>query len=452
MHIAVLGINHKTACVEVREQVALSDDGCRDLVGELVDRPGVSEAVALSTCNRTEVYLSGPGLPLQDAALDGLCSVSSACQDDLHESVYYLEDRAAVEHLFSVAGSLDSMVLGEAQILHQLKTAYQLAEDRGTTGVVLNKLMRRSFEVGKRVRTETKIGESSLSVASVAVDMARSVFGDLAGRLVLIVGAGEMAELVATHLRGHGVHRFRVANRTYERAVELAGRFGGEAVPFEALEEQLAAVDIVISSTGATRPIIQRSDVERVMRRRKNRPVFFVDIAVPRDIDAAVNKVYNAYLYNIDDLQEVVASNLGDRRREAAAARAIVDEEVELFEAWSQSLAVVPVLVSFREWATAVKDAELAKHLARMPDLTEEQRDKVSALAHAITNKLVHPPTSRIKELSQEDDGYRYAEALSTLFGLGASPADANGRDASVPVRDGEQPEPDPAPRPVWRP
>ena len=251
MYIAVLGVNHKTACVDVREQVALNDDGCQDLARTLVDHPGVGEAVVVSTCNRTEVYVSGPQLPLREVALDGLCAVSSACREDLHESIYYLEDREAVKHLFSVASSLDSMVLGEAQILHQLKSAYQVAEDAGATGVILNKLLRRSFEVGKRVRTETKIGESSVSVASVSVDLARSVFGDLAGRAVLVIGAGEMAELVVTHLRAHGVHRFRVANRTFERAVELAERFGGDAVRYEALEEHLAGVDIVISSTAA---------------------------------------------------------------------------------------------------------------------------------------------------------------------------------------------------------
>lgn len=420
MYIAVLGVNHKTACVDVRERVALTDDGCQKLARTLADHPGVGEAVVVSTCNRTEVYVSGAQLPLRDIALDGLCAVSSACREDLHESIYYLEDREAVQHLFSVASSLDSMVLGEAQILHQLKSAYQVAEDAGATGVILNKLLRRSFEVGKRVRTETKIGESSLSVASVSVDLAGNVFGDLAGRAVLVIGAGEMAELVVTHLRAHGVHRFRVANRTFERAVELAERFGGDAVRYEALEEHLAGVDIVISSTAAVRPILMRADLERVMRRRRNRPIFLIDIAVPRDMDSAINKVYNAYLYDIDDLQEVVASNLGGRQREAALARAIVEEEVSAFQGWLQTLLVLPILVSFREWATEVKDRELERSLAKMPDLTEDERKKVGALAHAIVNKLVHPPTARIKDMAGDEDGFRYAEALRVLFDLDA--------------------------------
>ena len=427
MYIAVLGVNHKTACIDVREQVALDDDGCQNLARALVDHPGVGEAVVVSTCNRTEVYVSGPQLPLREVALDGLCAVSSACGEDLHESIYYLEDREAVKHLFSVASSLDSMVLGEAQILHQLKSAYQVAEDAGATGVILNKLLRRSFEVGKRVRTETRIGESSLSVASVSVDLAGSVFGDLAGRAVLVIGAGEMAELVVTHLRARGVHRFRVANRTFERAVELAGRFGGDAVRYEALEEHLAGVDIVISSTASGRPIIVRADLERVMRKRKNRPIFLIDIAVPRDIDPAINKVYNAYLYDIDDLQEVVSSNLGDRQREATLARAIVEEEVSAFQGWLQTLVVLPILVSFREWATEVKDGELERFLAKMPELSDDERKKVGALAHAIVSKLVHPPTARIKDMAGDEDGFRYAEALRVLFDLDGVTQESDG-------------------------
>ncbi|MHB0981390.1 MAG: glutamyl-tRNA reductase [Thermoleophilia bacterium] len=426
MHIATIGVNHKTACLDVREQVALADDAARDLLTRLLDRAEVEEAVAVSTCNRTEVYVTGLELPLRELVLEGLCAVSGVCRDDLAESVYYLEDADAVEHLFAVASSLDSMVLGEAQILHQLKESYQLAEEARATGAVLNKLFRRSFEVGKRVRTETRIGESSLSIASVSVDLARNVFGDLARRSVLVVGAGEMAELVLTHLRGHGVARVRVANRTFERAVELAGRFSGEAVRYEALQEHLAAVDIVITSTGASQPIIRRPDMVRVMKSRKNRPIFLVDIAVPRDVEAAVSDVYNAYLYDIDDLQAVAASNLDERRQEAVSARAIVAEEVAAFRSWLRSLEVVPTMVELRRWATGVKDEELQKHLARMPDLTEEQRDTVAALAHSLVNKFLHPATVRVKEAADEEDGYRYAESLRELFGLDETAPEGN--------------------------
>ncbi|MCZ7663562.1 MAG: glutamyl-tRNA reductase [Thermoleophilia bacterium] len=423
MHLAVLGINHKTACVEVRERVALTDDGCGALVRALTRRPDVSGAVAVSTCNRTEVYVSGPALPLRDVTLEGLCSTTTVCRPDVEGNIYYKEDGEAVAHLFAVASSLDSMVLGEAQILHQLKEAYRVAEEAGATGATLNKLLRRSFEVGKRVRTETRIGENSLSIASVSVDLAHNVFGSLENLAVLVIGAGEMAELVVTHLQGHGLSRIHVANRTFERALELAGRFGGEAVRYEAVEDHLVGTDIVISSTAASEPIIRRADMERVMRRRKNKPVFLIDIAVPRDIDPAVNRVYNTYLYDIDDLQDVVASNLDERQREAMEARRIVDEEVRIFQEWLGSLVVVPTLVSFRDWATGVKDQELEKFLGRMPDLTEDERAKVVALAHSIVNKLIHPATTRIKDLAGEDEGQRYAEALGVLFGLNGGPA-----------------------------
>ena len=418
MHIAVLGVNHKTACIEVREQVALADDACRALVTDLAGRASVDEAVAVSTCNRTEVYLAGRQLPLEEPAVEGLCFSTDVCRSDLLESVYYLEDREAIHHLFSVASSLDSMVLGEAQILHQLKSSYGLAEEAGATGTVLNKLLRRSFEVGKRVRTETRIGESSLSIASVSVDLARNVFGDLDHRIALVIGAGEMAELVITHLQAHGVTRIMVANRTFERGVELAERFGGDAVRYEALPDHLAVADIVISSTAAKEAIITRADMEKVMRRRKNRSVFLVDIAVPRDFHPDVNKVYNAYLYDIDDLQDVVASNMDERQREAVKAREIVVEEVGLFEEWLKSLSVVPTLVALREWATSVKDEELERALARMPDLSDDERKKVGALAHSLVNKFLHPPTVRIKQMASDEEGYRYAESLRVLFGL----------------------------------
>lgn len=432
MVVAVLGVNHKTACLSVREQVALSDEACARLVGELCSRPEITEAVAVSTCNRTEIYLSGTEGSLHDLAVARLCENTSACRTDLLESLYYYEGRRAVEHLFVVASSLDSMVLGEAQILSQLKNAYGIAESAGATGTMLNKLMRRSFEVGKRVRSETRIGEASLSIASVSVDLARNVFGELAGRSALVLGAGEMAELVVTHLRGHGVTRLMVANRTFERGVELAERFGGQAVPYENLIDHLAAADIVISSTAAPHPVIGRIQMEQVMRRRKNRPVFLIDIAVPRDIDPAVNKISNAYLYDIDDLQEVVASNLDERQRETVKVREIVKEEVGLFEEWAASLSVVPTLVSLREWANQVKEEELQKHLARMPELTEDERNKVQALAHSLVNKLLHPPTVRVKEMAGDEEGDRYAESLRVLFGLNGSGSAGEGEGAGM--------------------
>ena len=440
MHIAAIGVNHKTACLEVREQVALADTAAEELVSRLLSRPELSEAVAVSTCNRTEIYVTGERLPLRDAVLEELCTSTGVCREDIVDTVYYHEDDQAVSHLFSVAASLDSMVLGEAQILHQLKSAYQLAEGVDGTGAVLNRLFRRSFEVGKRVRTETRIGESSLSIASVSVDLARNVFGDLSSRSVLVIGAGEMAELVLTHLRAHGVSRIRVANRTFERAVELAGRFEGDAVRYESLHDHLVAVDIVITSTAAAQPIITRPDMDRVMKGRRNRPVFLVDIAVPRDVEAAVNDVYNAYLYDIDDLQEVVASNLDERKQEATTAREIVDEEAAGFRTWMRSLDVVPTMVELRKWATELKDQEVEKYLARMPELTPDQREKVAALAHSLVNKLLHPPTVRVKEAAGAEDGYRYAESLRELFALGPPPTDGAASNTDTAAADTADP------------
>jgi len=418
MPLAVLGVNYKTAPVEVRERIALSLEGCQEVVRDLTGRSDVGESVVLSTCNRTEVYVFGDSLVLREAALHCLCDHTGVAEEEITESIYYFEDHAAIHHLFSVGGSLDSMVLGEAQILHQLKESYSVAEEAGATGAIINKLLRRSFEVGKRVRTETRIGESSLSIASVSVDLARNVFGNLRDRKVLVVGAGDMAELVVTHLKAQGTSDTMVANRTYARAQELGERFGGRAVPYENLGDHLTEADIVISSTGASEPVITRSTMEEVMRRRKNRPIFLIDIAVPRDVEAAVNDVYNAYLYDIDDFQDAVDSNLNERHEEAVKARVIVEEEVEQFEDWLSSLSVVPTVVELREWAGSVKDEEVEKFLARMPDLTEDERNKVSALAHSIVNKIMHPPTVRLKEAAGDEEVIRYEESIRYLFPL----------------------------------
>lgn len=440
MEIAVLGVNYKTAPVEVRERIALSSEACRSLVSDLTGLPDIGESVVLSTCNRTEVYVCGEPSSLQELTLRRLCDHTGVALEDLGQSVYYLEDREAIRHLFLVGGSLDSMVVGEAQILHQLKESYGAAEEAGATGAILNRLLRRSFQVGKRVRTETGIGESSLSIASVSVDLARNVFGDLKNRKVLVIGAGEMAELVVTHLKGQGADEIMVANRTYERAVALAEKFGGTAVRYaspsgqgegrerggegeghphnQALAAHLSKADIVITSTGSTKPIISRGLMEEVMHRRKKRPVFLIDIAVPRNVEATVNEVYSAYLYDIDDLQDVVDSNLNERHEEAIKARDIVEEEVEHFEEWLSGLSVVPTVVELREWAGSVKEEEVEKFLARMPDLTEDERNKVSALAHSIVNKIMHPPTVRLKEAAGDEDVSRHEESIRYLFHL----------------------------------
>ncbi len=303
MHIVVAGLSHKTAPVEVREKLSFGENRLEEALHHLVAHEHLSEAVIISTCNRTEVYL-----------------------------------------VYRVVSSLDSMVVGEAQILGQVKSAYSHAFEAGVTNVVLNRLFRQALSVGKKVRTETEIGESAVSISYAAVELAKKVFEDLEGRVVMVIGAGEMSELTAMHLVESGASSVLVSNRTFERAVEIAKRFGGKAVKFDAMLNHMVDADIVISSTGAPHFVLKREDVALIMHRRRGKPIFFIDIAVPRDIDPEVNKLDNAYLYDIDDLQAVVNTNIAERDREGQRAELIIDKEVEDFAAWLNSLEVVPTI------------------------------------------------------------------------------------------------------------
>jgi glutamyl-tRNA reductase len=423
MHLAVFGVNHKTAPVELREKVSLDGDGCGALSRRLLDGAGVLEVVPLSTCNRTEVYMVVPrpenGYAAVLAALAGYSGVDG---QDLEECSYFHEGESAVRHLYKVAASLDSMVVGEAQIMGQIKAAYHLAHKQESTSVLLNRLFRHALEVGKRVRTETAIGENPVSVSSVAVEMARRVFDELEGKTVLLLGAGKMGELTATHLLSHGINSIFVGNRTYSRAEEMAAKWGGAAIPFDELTDYLPLADIVISSTGAPHYVLRKGEVERAMRQRHNRPIFFIDIAVPRDIDPGVNDVYNAFLYDIDDLREAAEANAGARQKEARKAEKIIAEEVESFSHWLGTLDVVPTITALREMAEEVKKAELAKALARFDgQLSDRDRNRIEAMAAAIVNKLLHDPTVELKKASNERGGYLYVESMRRLFGLNGS-------------------------------
>jgi glutamyl-tRNA reductase len=420
MHLAVLGINHKTAPVELREKVSLNDDKCGSLSRHLLDDVGISEVVPLSTCNRTEVYVvaSRPEVGRREV-MTALAEISQVELRDLEECAYYHEGETAISHLYRVAGSLDSLVVGEAQIMGQIKEAYHAAHERESTSVLLNRLFRHSLEVGKRVRTETRIGENPVSVSSVAVDMARKVFEDLEGRTALLVGAGKMGELTATHLVSHGVTSFIVSNRTLSRAEEMAEKLNGRAVPFEEINDYLPMADIVISSTGAPHYVLRKGEVERAIRRRHNRPIFFIDIAVPRDIDPGVNDVYNAFLYDIDDLNEVAAANAAQREKEARKAEVIITEEVNDFLHWLSSLDVVPTITALREMADKIKDGELEKTLAKFDaDLTDKDINRIEALASGIVNKMLHSPTVELKRAANERGGYLYVESMRRLFKL----------------------------------
>jgi glutamyl-tRNA reductase len=323
-----------------------------------------------------------------------------------------------VKHIFRVSSSLDSMIIGEPQILGQIKDAFGCAANARATGNILNRLLHKAFSVAKRIRTETRIATSAVSISFAAVELAKKIFDDLEGKTVMLVGAGEMAELAARHLLGNGVAHIIVANRTYERAVALAGEFGGSAVPFEELEQQMELADIVISSTGAPNVIIDKKMVQRIIKRRRNRPMFFIDIAVPRDIDTEVNGIENVYAYDIDDLEGVVQANIKTREKEAARAEEIVAGEVLQFTEWMRSREVYPTVVALREWAETIRRGELEKTLKRIQGLSEADSKKIEAMTEAVMNKVLHRPIARMKESAHRGEEENLADMVRKIFDL----------------------------------
>ncbi|MBE0528961.1 MAG: glutamyl-tRNA reductase, partial [Thermoleophilia bacterium] len=419
MHVVIAGISHKTASLEMRERLALDEEAALRVARELLDEGVACEALALSTCNRTELYLYGrDSLAARQAALTHLARHAGVTPGELEPSLYSFSGDGAILHLFRVTSSLDSMVVGEAQIVAQLKAAYQQACDGGCTSLVFNRLFRHALEVGKRVRTETAIGERPVSVSSAAVELALQVFGKLRDHTVLIVGAGETSELTATHLKAHGIEKILVTNRTFAAAEDLARRVGGQAMPFEDLEAHLAAADIVISSTSAPHYVITRERVERAFKHRRHRPMFLIDIAVPRDLDPDINRVRDAYLHDIDDLQHVVEQNRSEREKEAQHAERIVEQELASVNDWLRSLEVVPTIASLRETVEDIRRSELQRLGNKMSDLTDEQRARVEMLTASIVNKILHVPTVKMKEVAGRDQCYLYVDAVRTLFDL----------------------------------
>ncbi len=422
MYLTLVGLSHKTAPVEIREKLTFPANVQEHALARLTECSAVSEAVIVSTCNRTEIYavtqgdVDGPG-----AVIDFMADYHDLDRDELVRSLYISQGEAVVRHLFRVVASLDSMVLGEAQILGQVKEAYDHAITNSATGRIFNKLFRQSFEVGKRVRTETEIGENAVSISYAAVELAKRVFNNLDGRTVMILGAGKMSELTAKNLRSNGIHRTLVSNRTFERAVELAGRFEGVAVPYEALFDHMAEADIVISSTAATEYVITKDDLAKVMHRRRD-PLFLIDIALPRDIDPACSSLSDVYLYNIDDLNGVVSANLEERMKEAHLAEVIIEEEMTSFEQWLESLEVVPTVAAMRAKAERVRTEEFEKALKRLGGLSEKEIKTVEMLSQAIVNKMLHGPTERLKKVGSDKYGIAYVEAARYLYGLDTNP------------------------------
>jgi len=429
--IHLFGLNHKTADVEVREAFALADGGV--LERALVSRESpIREALVLSTCNRVEILVSGT--PAAEVASLVLSRWAGHCNRDaarLSPHIYAHSGTEAVEHVFRVASGLDSMVLGEPQILGQMKDAYRRAVGNGATGVILNRLLHKAFSTAKKVRTATGIGASAVSISYAAVELAKRIFGETAGKKAMLIGAGEMAELAATHLLTSGISHLYVANRTFSRAEELAERFHGTAIPFENLAEHLPEADIVISSTGAPQAIIRARDIKDVLKKRRQRPMFFIDIAVPRDIDPDVNSLDNVYLYDIDDLREVVEENLAQRKEEAARAGEIVREQVESFSHWLKALDLSPTIVDVLRYGEDIAKKELCKTLRRLgPDVPPETAKALERLALSISHKILHEPIVFLKRRSRENAGERFLDLIRRVFDLDREsvPEDAHGR------------------------
>ena len=402
--VVLVGISHHRAPVELRERAALDRESATELARTLAGAAG--EAVCLSTCNRTELYLAGDDA---DEAESRAEAALLALEEQLGPALYRLRDEAAALHLFRVAAGLDSMVPGEGEILGQVRTAYE----SGTTGTILDRLFRQALHAGRKARVETAIGESPASVSSAAAALAEQVFGDLRGRRVLVVGAGKVGDLAARNLLSRGATIAWVANRSADRGAELAARFGGDAVGLDEIGEQLASADVVISSTSAPGWILERNQVERVLSARKGRPLFLIDLAVPRDLDPSIHELDGCYLYDIDDVQAVVAETLAGRRREAERAEAIVAAEAERFREWQASLDVVPAIASLRARAEEIRAAELER-----AKLNDSERRAAESVTTAVLNKLLHLPTIRMKEAAAAADGVIYADAVRHLFGL----------------------------------
>jgi glutamyl-tRNA reductase len=417
MRLLLVGTSYQRAPVELRELLAYDPSLRREALERL--SAGGTEAAVLSTCNRTEVYAVGAEPSGLEKRIYGeLAGLSGLSRSELEPALYTVTDEAAAMHLFRVAAGLDSMVPGEAQILGQVREAYEAARGADTAGSTLHRLFRQALRVGKRVRTETAIGENPASVSSAAAQLAERVFDDLAGRRILLIGAGKTADLTAANLISRNVGEIVVANRSSERAEALARRFDGRAVGLDEVERELAHVDVVVASTSSQGYLVTAAQAERAMRERRGRSIFFIDIAVPRDVDPAVNDLEGCYVYDIDDLERVVAESVAGRREEAVRAEAIVSEEADGFRAWQLSLDVVPAISSLRARAESIRREELERAQGRLGALSPTQRRAVEALTSQIVAKLLHQPTVRMKEAAGAADGVLYADAVRHLFGL----------------------------------
>ena len=417
--IILIGLNHKTAPLAVREKLFAGCEEKQNLLSEVLCLPGVQEALYISTCNRVELVavMDGEGKTIQ--GLKRFLSQSGGLTDqEVADCFYVYRDQEAIRHLFRVAASLDSLVMGETQILGQVKEAYRQALAQNATGLVLNRLMHRSFRTAKRVRTETAIAANPVSVSFAAVELAKKIFGSLAGKKILLIGAGEMAELTGTHLIANGAEEIIVATRSLSQGSALAEKFHGKAISLDDLDAALIDADIVISSTGAASFVVTEESIRQSMRRRKNSLLFLIDIAVPRDIEPAADSIENVYLYNIDNLQDIVDENMAGRKKEALKAETIVEEEVIHYNNWIKELEAVPTIVSLRAMAEGIVQKELERSQGFLQKLSDDDREKVDTLVKSVVNKILHAPVAVMKEESSEVSSKGIVDAVRQLFRL----------------------------------
>ncbi len=412
LDIVLIGINHKTAPIELRECLAFSEEDMLNTFSVFKNNPVIRELMLFSTCNRVELLMTTPNP--DEAIQTAKQYLSDSKQMPLKQfenSLYIHRGEDAIRHIFRVASSLDSLVVGEPQILGQIKDAYRRSTSQKTSGVILNRLLHKTFFIAKRVRHETGIGDHAVSISYAAIELAKKIFGSLEGKEILLIGAGEMAELAVENLIRNRSGDIFVANRTFENAMKLADKFKGQAIRFEEISSAIEQVDIIISSTGARDLIIHQDQVKKILRKRKNRPLFFIDIAVPRDIDPGINRLTNAYVYDIDDLKGVIEENIEDRKREAVKAERMIDEAVIKFRQWHENLDIVPTIIDLRKKLETIAQNEVKKTFKSLQHLSETDYQAIYRMTHAIINKILHDPTLFLKQ-----NGYHGPNSASIDF------------------------------------
>ena len=436
MNLILLGASHHSTPVDLRERIDFSRRGVPDALAVLAEIPGITEVTVLSTCNRADIYAICEDADRQRRAMvTFMSSYHDVAESELAPHLYSRHGNDAVRHLFRTSAGLDSLVVGEPQILGQVKDAYTIASQSGFTGALLNRLFHWSFGVGKRVRSETGIGEGAVSVAFAAISLARKIFGSLKGRRALLIGAGEMAELTAMHLRSHELHQIFVASRTAAHAAVLAAKVDGRPVPWEDITTQLASADIVVTATGSSTPIVTRQHLDTAMRSRRDRPLFIMDIGLPRDVEPSSGEMEQVFLYNIDDLRTLVRENLTRRQSQVDRAELLVEEEVDRFMVWLRSRAAVPTVVALRRRFDTIRKSELARLEPKLASLPPAARERVEEVTRLLVERLLSTPTEQLKSINNEETAAACADSLNLLFKLSDEPGSRGSDGATAPTR-----------------